>query len=127
MSRARLAPEHMLTDNQEGKVDPAYLDEVQSQTDRREREFRATARRLLAAEKRARVIEGRISLATGRTRRELERQRHAVIALVEERRAELGRLQLIMTSHRGASAVHRGTRSFRPVSSSPISSTEEQR
>jgi hypothetical protein len=98
-----------LTDNQEGKVDPAYLAEVEMQTDRREREYAATLRRLEAAEQRH--MAAQYALEVSRTKGERTKHERAVQRaweLVAERMRELRVLEALMTEL-PASREHRGS------------------
>jgi hypothetical protein len=89
-------------------VDPAYEAEVRACTERGEREHQRLQDRLARG-------EAKLARATAHARTRRGRQQVAVLtALVEIRRAELEDYQRTMVAV-GASAVHRGTKSFRPV------------
>lgn len=98
-----------------GLIPADYQREVDKTTDRLEREYVAEQKRLAAAEKRAERADRAVkSAGPGSAKRQAEKDRVLAQQLVEARRAELGRLQRLM-SEAPASSVHRGRKSFRPV------------
>ncbi|MDT0143083.1 hypothetical protein [Microbacterium sp. PRC9] len=113
MSR-RFCRDDELSDNQEGKVDPAYLAEVGRMTAKREKLHRLRERRDAA---RAALVEAERALeaAQARTPRHRPSEREAW-RLANQRRKELAALERLMTSYPGASARHRGTASIWAVS-----------
>jgi hypothetical protein len=111
----RLARDHDLTDNQTGKLDPAYAAEVEAHTARRERKYEDALRRLESARKRHERAEQQRAIArTARERRAAHEQSIRLWSLVEDRLRELRVLESVMTEipatrdHRGRSqAKHR--------------------
>jgi hypothetical protein len=100
----RLFSDDALTDNQEGRVDPAYMAEVESQTDRRVREYAAAERRLEAAKKRHQAAQMRAARAGGnaKARRMAQADVDSAWRMVEERVRELRVLASLMTEIPGA-------------------------
>lgn len=108
----RLARDEELTANQEGKVDPKYLAQVELHTARRVREYAAAERRMEAARKRHAAAEARRNTATGKKRRVAQAEVDRLWELVEERVRELRVLASLMTEI-PASRAHRGTGTVR--------------
>ncbi len=112
----RFARDEWLTDNQDGKVDPDYLAEVEAHTERRVREYAAAERRLAHAHRKHEAAKRRadaLNLAA-RERRARSAAVEAAWRLVEERLRELRILEGLMTEvpagrdHRGSGqAKHR--------------------
>lgn len=89
-------------------VDAAYQAEVDTCTERGEREYQRLQARLARAE--SRLTRAQAQATTRRDRKQVA----TLIALVEIRRAELADYERLMVAV-PASAQHRGTKSFRPV------------
>ena len=100
-----------LTDNQEGKVDPVYLAQVEKMTDRRERAYRLREQRD-AAKAALVAAEDQVVVAKRSKNRAAIRE---AWALVKRRQDELAYIERLMTGVPGASSKHRGVKSTWPV------------
>lgn len=109
MSRSRFCRDDQITDNQDGKVDPRYLAEVERMTLKRSALYVRRKAALAAVSKaETRVDELKAAKAS---RRDIRLAWEAVRA----REKELRTIENLMHAP-GASTAHRGTRSIWPAS-----------